>query len=167
MRDKDLVKTFVAQRQRPPILGWVMTLLGAAVVLILLGMTAVSLYSNKQMLDDAGERGEKVLTIVKSDAGKNPLDKSPEESRREINTTDELRSMLVKLDDYERNGAPLFMRFGMYSGNAVYRKNLLPMYFSVVEQRFKTPTVKKVEGELRKFAASQPVANPAKLTEEE
>ena len=167
LRDKDLVKTFVAQRQRPPILGWVMTLLGAAVVLILLGMTAVSLYSNKQMLDDAGERGEKVLTIVKSDAGKNPLDKSPEEARREINTTDELRSMLVKLDDYERNGAPLFMRFGMYSGNAVYRKNLLPMYFSVVEQRFKTPTVKKVEVELRKFAASQPVANPAKLTEEE
>ena len=167
LRDRDMVKTFVAQRQRPPIFGWIMTLLGAAIVFILLGMTAVSLYTNKQMLNDAGERGEKVLTIVRSDAGKDPLTKNPEETRREINTTDELRTLLVKLDDYERNGAPLYMRFGMYSGNSVYRKNLLPMYFSVVEQRFKAPTVKKVEAELRKFAASQPVANPTKLTEEE
>ena len=37
----------------------------------------------------------------------------------------------------------------------------------VVEQRFKTPTIKRVEAELRKFVASQPVANPNNLTDKE
>jgi type VI secretion system protein ImpL len=167
LRDKDLVKTFQAQRQRAPIFGWFMTFLGAMVVLFLLGMTAFSLYKNRQMLGEAEEKGEKVLTIVRADAGKNPLEKKEDEARREINTTDDLRQLLVTLDEYERNGPPLYMRFGMYSGNQVYRKNLLPMYFSVVEQRFKAPTVRRVEAELRKFAASQPVANSAQLTEQE
>lgn len=167
LRDKDLVKTFLAQRQRPPILGWFLTFLGAILVLFLLGMTAFSLYKNKQMLNEAEERGEKVLTIVKADAGKSPLEKKEDEARREINTTDDLRQLLVTLDDYERNGPPIYMRFGMYSGNQVYKRNLLPMYFSVVEQRFKAPTVKRIETELRKFADGQPVANPAQLTEQE
>ncbi len=167
LRDKDMVKTFVAQRQKAPILGWFMTLLGALLVMFLLVMTAVSLISNRQMLQDAEVRGEKVLTIVKADAGKNTLEKKEDEARREINATEDLRELLARLDDYERNGPPIYMRFGMYSGNQLYKKNLLPMYLSVVEQRFKAPTVKKVEAELRKFAASQPVANPAQPTEEE
>ena len=33
LRDKDLVQTFQAQRQRAPIFGWLMTMLGAMVVL--------------------------------------------------------------------------------------------------------------------------------------
>jgi type VI protein secretion system component VasK len=94
------------------------------------------------------------LTIVKSDAGKNPLEKKEEEARREINATEDLREVLIKLDEYERDNPPLSMRFGMYSGDQIYKKNLLPIYFSVVEQRFKTPTVRRVENELRKFAAS-------------
>lgn len=166
LRDKDLVRTFQAQRRRAPIFGWAMTTIGALIVLFLLVMAGISLAANRRLLDDARTRGEKVLTIVKSDAG-NPLDKKEDETRRELNTTDDLRSLLVTLDDYERNGAPLYMRFGLYSGNQVYRKNLLPMYFSVIEQRFKAPTIKRVEAELRKFSGSQPVANPANLTEKE
>ncbi|HMJ09665.1 MAG TPA: ImcF-related family protein, partial [Pyrinomonadaceae bacterium] len=167
LRDKDLVKTFQAQRQKAPIFGWAMTTLAALLVLFLLVMSGVSLALNRKLLADAQDRGEKVLTIVRSDAGKNPLDKKEDEIRRELNTTDDLRELLVKLDDYERNGAPLYMRFGLYSGNQVYKKSLLPMYFSVIEQRFKAPTLKRVEAELRKFANSQPVANPAQLTEKE
>lgn len=167
LRDKDLVKTFQAQRQRAPIFGWAVTTIAALFVLFLLVMAGVSLTMNHRLLAEAEAKGEKVLTIAKSDAGKNPLDKKEEEIRRELNTTDDLRETLSKLDDYERNGAPLYMRFGLYSGNQVYRKNLLPMYFSVIEQRFKNPTLKRVEAELKKFAASQPVANPAQLTEKE
>ena len=37
----------------------------------------------------------------------------------------------------------------------------------MVEQRFKAPTIKRVEAELRKFVASQPVANPNNLTDKE
>ena len=167
LRDKDLVKTFQAQRQRAPIFGWAVTTVAALFVLFLLVMAGVSLAMNRRLLDEAESRGEKVLTIVRSDAGKNPLDKKEDEIRRELNTTDDLRETLVKLDDYERNGAPLYMRFGLYSGDQIYKKNLLPMYFSVIEQRFKNPTLKRVEAELKKFAGSQPVANPAQLTEKE
>ena len=167
LRDKDLVKTFQAQRQRAPIFGWALTLLMLSVVGLLLAMAGVSLYFNKQLLAEAEDRGQKVLTIVKSDAGKDPLGKKEDEARRELNTTDELRELLVRLDDNERNGPPFYMRFGLYSGNQIYRKNLLPMYFSVIEQRFKTPTLRRIEADLQKFAASNPVANPGKLSEAE
>jgi type VI secretion system protein ImpL len=76
LRDKDLVRTLQEQRQRPPILGWVLTILGAFLVTALLALAGISLYNNKQMLDDASAKGEAVLTIVKSDAGKNPLTKN-------------------------------------------------------------------------------------------
>ncbi len=167
LRDKDLVKTFQAQRQSAPIFGWFMTFLGALLITTLLAFSGFSLFKNKQMVDNAQEQGEKVLTIVKSDAGKNPLTKNEQEARREINATEDLREVLNKLDDNERNGAPVYMRFGMYSGNNIYKKNLLPIYFSVVEQRFKNPTVKRVEAELRKFADSAPVANSSNLTDAE
>lgn len=167
LRDKDLVKTFQANRQRPPIFGWMMTFLLGLLVVGLLGMSGFSLYKNKQLLAEAEDKGGDMLTIVKTDAGKNPLDKKEEDARKEINTTDDLRSLLVTLDDYDRNGPPFYMRFGLYSGEDVYKKNLLPMYFSVVEQRFKGPTVRKVEAELQKFAAGPSVGNPNSLTEAE
>lgn len=167
LRDKDMAATFIAQRQKPPIFGWALTLLTLLIAFILLVMSAVSLVSNNQMLAQAETVGDRVLTIVRADNGRNPLDKSPEEAKREINATEDMRELLSTLDDNERNGAPIYMRFGMYSGNQVYKKSLLPIYFSVIEQRYKKPTVKKLEEELRKFADSQPVANPAKLTEDE
>jgi type VI secretion system protein ImpL len=167
LRDKDLVRTFLAQRQRPPIFGWFVTLLLGFLTLALLVMSGVSLVTNRQMLAEAKDKGEKMLTIVHSDAGKNTLDKKEDEVRRELNATDDLRTLLVKLDDYDRNGPPMYMRFGLYSGRRVYKQQLLPIYMGVVEQRFKAPTVKRVETELRKFAASQPVVNAAQLTDQE
>ncbi|MGI9036770.1 MAG: type VI secretion protein IcmF/TssM N-terminal domain-containing protein, partial [Pyrinomonadaceae bacterium] len=162
LRDKDLVATVQAQKVRPPIFGWLMTLLGAGLVLLLLALAAVSLYQNKRMVDEATERGESVLTMVKADAGRNPLDKKPDEARAEIDTTDNLRKTLTDLDNYDRHGAPLLMRFGLYSGNRLFHEKLLPTYFNAVEQRFKKPTVKKVEDDLRKFAAA-PTVNLSQL----
>lgn len=167
LRDKDLVRTFIEQRQRAPIFGWALTLIGTLLTLILLAAVGVSLYQNKQMLNEAKEKGESLLVISKSDAGKNPLTKNEQESRRELNATEDVRNLIARLDDYERNGAPLYMRFGMYSGDRIYKEKLLPIYMSVVEQRFKKPTVARVEAELKKFAASAPVANSAQLTEAE
>jgi len=167
LRDRDLVKTFQAQRQRAPIFGWFLTLLLGFIVFALLVMSAVSLVFNRQLLADARNRGESLLTISKADAGKDTLTKKEDEVRREIKAEDDLRQLLVKLDDNERNGAPLYMRFGLYSGNAIYKKQLLPIYMGVVEQRFKAPTIKRVEAELKKFVASQPVANPNNLTDKE
>jgi type VI secretion system protein ImpL len=167
LRDKDLVKTFQAQRQRAPIFGWTLTLLGGFLVLFLLVMSGISLMANKQLLDEAQSRGEKVVTIVKADAGKNTLQKNENETRREINATEDLRETMSRLDNYERNGAPIYMRFGMYSGNSIYKKQLLPIYMSVIEQRYKTPTIKRVEAELQKFASGPRIANPNQLSEKD
>ncbi len=167
LRDKDLVTTFIAQRQKPPIFGWLLTIASVLLGVILLGLAGVSLVTNNQMLAQAEEVGDRMLTIVKADGGRNPLEKNETEAKREINTTEEMRMLLADLDEYEREGAPIYMRFGMYSGNAVYKRSLLPMYFAVVEQRYKKPMVAKLETELRKFADSTPVANPAQLTEKE
>src|SRR5690606_19061410 len=87
--------------------------------------------------------------------------------RNELNATEELRDLLVKMDDYERNGAPWYMRMGLYSGNRVYRRHLLPTYMAVIENRFKAPAIKRLQDDLRKFTDSAKVANPAKLTDEE
>ena len=167
LRDKDLVSTFIAQRAKPPIFGWLLTILAGLILFFLLVMSAVSLVANNGLLDEAAAKGDNMLTLIKADGGRNPLAKNEAEAKREINVTEEMRELLSRLDDNERNGAPIYMRFGMYSGNQVYRKSLLPMYFAVVEQRYKKPTVKRLETELRKFADSQPVANPTQLTEKE
>jgi type VI secretion system protein ImpL len=167
LRDKDLVKTQIESRRRPPVFGWMMTILTGIVVFALLVMSGISLASNKQLLDDAEARGQGLIQMVKADAGKNPLDKKEQAVRDELNQTENMRQLLVRLDDYDRNGPPFYMRFGLYSGTKIFKENLLPNYLSVVEYRFKEPAVKKLESELAKFAASKPVANPSKPTEAE
>lgn len=167
LRDKDLVATLQAQRQKPPILGWLVTILGAFIVALLLGLSAFSLYENKKLLDEASDNGEKVLTLYKADAGRDPFTKNPDEALVELNAIENLRKNLVDLDEYERNGAPWLMRMGLYSGDRIYRERLLKIYFNAVEQRFKAPVVKRLEEDLRKFTESQNVANPAALTQAE
>src|SRR5262245_63000042 len=63
LRDKDLVKTFVAQRKRPPIFGWILTILGIGLMGLILLITGISLVMNRQLLADAESRAEKVLAM--------------------------------------------------------------------------------------------------------
>ena len=167
LRDKDLVKTFVEQRQRPPIMGWALTALGTLLVLGLLAMAGVSLYSNNKLLAEAEEHSLKLIQTAKEDKGSNPLDKKPDAARDELERTEYLRQYLAKLDDYDRQGVPWHLRFGLYSGTKVYKEELLPLYLNVVEKRFKQPAVNKIEADLIAFAKSKPVANPSQLTADE
>lgn len=167
LRDKDLVRIQLAQRQKAPIWGWMLTLLGILFIIALLTLSGISLYNNKKLLDEARDRGEKLLVVTKTDAYKDPAKADERSIRAEIEATDKLRELLTKLDEYERTGAPWYMRMGLYSGNRIYKQYLLKTYMSVVENRYKTATIKKVEGDLKKFAASNPVANPSKLTDAE
>lgn len=167
LRDKDLVKTFQAHRQRPPIFGWAMTLLGAFLTFVLLVMSGVSLYNNKNLLEDAAQRGEQVVSMRRQDQGKKILEKKPEEVKQEMDTLGYVRSLLDQLDGYERDGAPIYMRFGFYSGNRIYLDNLLPIYIAGVEPRFKEPTVRRIEAELDKFAKEKETFNPGQLTDEQ
>ena len=84
-----------------------------------------------------------------------------------MDATYNLYDALTQLDDYDRNGPPWFMRMGLYSGERIYKDNLLPIYFNVIEQRFKVPTVRRVEEDLQKFAKSQPVANAKEINDKE
>ena len=167
LRDKDLVKTFLAQRKRPPIMGWFLTLLAALIVISLLAASAVSLYLNRQLLDRSVVVGQKALDLRQADSGRDILAKDQDEVRQEIRVLEDMRPLLTELDNNDRDGAPLHMRFGMYSGTDIYEKNLLPLYFNLVEGRFKNPTVRRIEAELRKFADGKGVTNPAKLSDEE
>lgn len=167
LRDKDLVQTFQQQKQRAPIFGWVLTALGAFITLVVLTLAGVSLYNNKLLVDEASNRGVEVLKIVREDKGKNPLDKMPQAAQSEMDTTYSLYEILDQIDGYERNSPPPYMRLGLYSGENIYKQNLLPIYFNVIEQRFKVPTIRRVEEDLKKFADSQPVANPKNITDKE
>jgi len=167
LRDKDLVKTFLAQRRRPPIMGWFLTLLGAFIVIALLAASGVSLYLNQQLLDRSVTVGQKALDLRQADSGKDILAKSEDEVRQEVRILEDMRPLLTELDNNDRDGAPLHMRFGMYSGSDIYEQNLLPLYFNLVEGRFKNPAIRKIEADLRKFADGKGVTNPAKLSDEE
>ncbi|NJM52227.1 MAG: hypothetical protein HC846_01830 [Blastocatellia bacterium] len=75
LRDKDLVATFQSQKVGPPIMGWLLTFIGAFLVSAFLLGAGYSLYRNKQLVDEAKMSGEAVLTMVKADKKRNPLEK--------------------------------------------------------------------------------------------
>ena len=167
LRDRDLVATFQAQKQRPPILGWILLVLGGGLLGILLVMSVISLFANRALMAESVERGKTVLDITEADKGRDPLTKNPNEARTEVEAVDDLRETLAKIDKYERDGAPIWMRFGLYSGTRVYKERLLPIYFASVEQRYKKPVIKRIEEDLQKFAANQTPLNSANLTDEQ
>lgn len=167
LRDKDLVRTFQEQRQRPPIFGWLMLMLGITLTFILLLLAGVSLYNNKNLLETASNRGGTVLNNVKADVNTNLLTKTPDQATTEIQAIENLRLLMVDLDKYEQEGAPIYLGMGLYSGNKIYKEKLLPIYYSALARRFVDPTIRRVEDDLRKFVASPPVKNAGQLTQEE
>jgi type VI protein secretion system component VasK len=78
--------------------------------------------------------------ITRADFGKDVLKKDPTAARVEVETLDALREQLATLDA----GPPLYMRFGLYSGNAI-APYLRTIYFDAAEERFKKPTVAALE----------------------
>ena len=167
LRDKDLVKTLVAQRQRPPLLGWFLTFLGALIIFALLVLAAISLVTNKQMLEEATLVGEKGLDLRRSDTNKDILAKNESEVKQEVQVLEDMRLLMKDLDDYNREGAPIYMRFGLYSGNNIYLEHLLPIYLNIVERRFKEPTGRRLEEELKKFTDDKETYVTGQLTPEQ
>lgn len=167
LRDKDLVTTFQANKQKQPVLGWLLLVTGAILLTALVGLAAVSLVANRNLLNEATANGQKVLEITEADKGRDVLTKNATEARNEVEATHDLRETLVKLDDYERGGAPVWMRLGLYSGSRVFRERLLPIYFAAVEQRYKKPALKNLEADLQKFAANPNQLSSANLTDEQ
>jgi type VI secretion system protein ImpL len=153
LRDKDLALSFQASQKRPPRTGSILLILGAVLLLLLLLGAAVSFIANRKLIADATDRGQRMDEITRADFGKDVLKKDPTAARVEVETLDSLREQLATLDA----GPPLYMRFGLYSGNDV-APYLRTIYFEAVEERFKKPTVESLENDLRNFAAGQPSA---------
>lgn len=163
LRDKDLAASFQALKKRPPRLRNILLIAGAVLVALLLVGALVSFFANRKLLDDGVERGARVLEIIQQDQGKDVLKKEAPQARVEIESADELRELLARLDQYEQVRPPLYMRFGLYSGNEI-NEPLRVLYFDIVEQRFKKPVVKDIENDLRAFAAGRPVLTSATTT---
>lgn len=172
LRDKDLVRTFQEQRQKPPILGWMLTLLGVALTLVFLILAGVSLANNKKLLAAADEKGSAVLNNAKADGNNSPLTKDAKAATTEIDAIENLRVLMVELDKYDRDGAPIYLGMGLYSGNTIYKgdaktKGLLNIYYNAIGRRYMDPTVRRLEDELRKFVSGPAVPNPNQLTPQE
>ncbi|HUF05730.1 MAG TPA: type VI secretion system membrane subunit TssM [Aridibacter sp.] len=165
LRDKDLVKTFREQRQRPPVLGWLFTIAGTFITLILLALSAYSLYINKAFLEDAVAKGQVVLRMTRTDRNIDPLTKDPAKTQTELNEINDLRAILDRMDEYEREGPPFYMRLGLYSGNRLLRDRLMYIYYVAIERRFRDPTIRRLERELAAFAAGNTAAQPAQSGE--
>jgi type VI secretion system protein ImpL len=118
------------------------------------------------LLEDATARGVRVREMNKRDADNdkgNPLDKNASEKDADLNTLENLRVKLKELDDYKRNGAPFYMRFGMYSGDKLFlgdetNKGLFGIYADAVEQRFKKPMLAQLTADLQKFSQSTAIS---------
>jgi type VI secretion system protein ImpL len=158
LRDKDLVRTFYEQKQKPPIMGWLLTAFLTLVVISMLGLAGLSLYNNKRLMEDTSRAGDEVLALNRLDEGKDVLKKSPEEAQQEIEKLETLRQELVRLDNFEREGPPIWYRFGFYSGSRIYRERLLNIYYIAVEGRFRQPTLAKMEKDLLAFSRSPSIS---------
>lgn len=153
LRDKDLAASFQAIQRKPPRIRSVLLVLVAVLAFLLLAGSAVSFVANRKLVAEATERGQRVDEITRADFGKDVLKKDPTAARVEVETLDALRERLTTIDA----GPPLYMRFGLYSGNAI-APFLRDIYYNAVEERFKKPTVAALETDLRNFAAGRPTA---------
>src|SRR5947209_1749332 len=153
LRDQNLAASFQASQKKPPRTGAILLTLGVVLLCLLLFGAAVSFLANRKLVAEATERGARMDEITRADFGKDVLKKDPTAARVEIETLDSLREELATLDA----GPPLYMRFGLYSGNDVapYLRNI---FFEAVEERFKKPTVEALQTDLRNFADGQPSA---------
>jgi type VI secretion system protein ImpL len=160
LRDKDLAASFQMSQKSPHRWRNILLAVGAVLLFILaLGML-VSFVANQKLLAAATERAARVDEITRSDAGKDPLKKDSTAARVEVENADALRETLAVLDDYDRNSPPLYLRFGLYSGNGVNRE-LRNIYFESITQRYFKPAVAALERDLHAFAGASGSGNAA------
>jgi type VI secretion system protein ImpL len=153
LRDKDVVAAEQAGQRRPRF--WRDVLLAAAgglLVAFMAGMV-VSYSNNRDLVVRAAaartklERARRIASRASDDAAG---------FNEELDATEEVRQLLVELDENERGSPPLGYRFGLYSGGQLNAPGSLlrQAYFESVNYRFLNPTVAKVQTELGSFVTN-------------
>ncbi|HEX5733779.1 MAG TPA: type VI secretion system membrane subunit TssM [Blastocatellia bacterium] len=148
LSDKDLAQSFLLNRKRPlPVRNILAATAGALLLLLSIGVV-VSYFGNKSLVEEARARGLRAEEINRADAGKDLTTKSAVDAAVELNAIEDLREVLVELDEYEKVYPPLRLRFGLYSGDDINRY-LRAIYFDAIDRRFYKPVVAAVERDLR------------------
>ncbi|HVG39147.1 MAG TPA: type VI secretion system membrane subunit TssM [Pyrinomonadaceae bacterium] len=153
LSDQALAASFQAMKRRPNYLRNALLALAGLLMLFFAVGTIISFVKNKALVDEATERAGHVLAITTADNGKDPTKKDPAAARVEIEAANDLRESLAELDEYERDGPPLSLRFGLYSGDKI-AADLRYTYFESIRQRFFQKTVDAIERDLKTFTAS-------------
>ncbi|NNE66499.1 MAG: type VI secretion system membrane subunit TssM, partial [Pyrinomonadaceae bacterium] len=167
LRDKNLVRTFYEQKQKPPIMGWLLTSIAALLVLTLLGLSGLSLYNNKRLVDDAEAAGKDVMLMVEANRSSDGTPASTNNAQEEIDRLEALRKQLERLDEWDRDGAPYTFRFGLYSGTRLLRERLMYIYYVGIEKRFRQPTKDRIIRDLEAFAKSGNISSGNLTPEQE
>lgn len=156
LRDQDLAAALQPPERRSFRLRIALLTLTAILGLSLLIGLGVSYFANRRLIADARDRAARVEERVRlsptreADAPENPL-----EARIDIEALERLRETIAMLDTYEREGAPLHLRFGLYAGNRI-NPQLRAIYFEALTQRYFKPTLEALEKDLQAFAAGAP-----------
>ncbi|HVF91061.1 MAG TPA: type VI secretion system membrane subunit TssM [Blastocatellia bacterium] len=152
LRDKDLAQSFLLNRKKP--LPVRLILAGAAgAILLLLGAGVITSYfGNRKLVEEARARGLRLQEINRIDTGKEPAGKTSVEAAVELSAVEELREVLAELDEYEKDSPPIYLRFGLYSGDEINRY-LRVIYFDAIDRRFYKPVVAALERDLRAFTS--------------
>jgi type VI secretion system protein ImpL len=153
LRDKELAESFLLNRRKPLPLPAICA--GAAGVLCFLLFVGVivSYFSNRKLLGEARELGLRLEEINRQDGAKDLPKKTSVDAAVEINAVEELRKVLAELDEYDRHSPPLYLRFGLYSGDEINRY-LRVIYFDAIDRRFYKPVVAALESDLQKLTSS-------------
>jgi type VI secretion system protein ImpL len=129
--------------------------LGCAVLLGLIFLTGftVSYFRNHALESRVEDEITELRTL------QIPADQRQPASIRDLQKLDRLRADLADLADWEQNGAPWSMRWGLYSGHEVYR-DARPVYFDRFRRLLFGDTQKRIVDNLMALPDAPPANTP-------
>ncbi|MEW6127919.1 MAG: type VI secretion system membrane subunit TssM [Acidobacteriota bacterium] len=158
-RDRDIAASFQAAKENPHRLRTIGLAVATTLTFLLSAALLISFFNNRDLVARARHAGVDVEKNVQIYANKDFTKRSLQETQVEFQALDNLRDILVRLEDYEKNSPPLTYRFGLYSGNAVL-PYLRTIYFDAIHQRFLKPSFEALEADLQRFAAGERSLKP-------
>ena len=153
-RDRDLAQSFLLNRKKPLPVRNILAAAAAALLFLFTVGVVVSYFGNQNFIDDARERGLRVEEINRLDNSKDQAKKTSVDAAVEMNAIEDLRKVLVELDEYDKNSPPLHLRFGLYSGDEI-NPYLRAIYFDAIDRRFYKPVVASIERDLRTLTVAK------------
>ncbi|MCI0485337.1 MAG: type VI secretion system membrane subunit TssM [Blastocatellia bacterium] len=162
--DRNLAASFQAGKKNPYRLRNALLTAAALLLFLVAGGMVVSFLNNRLLISNARNLGSRVDEITRTNANKDSGKKDQERNlyaaaaRVEIEAVEELRSVLADLDDYDRNRPPLYLRFGLYSGDEI-NPYLRTIYFESITRHFFKPAVATLEQDLQSLATASPDLN--------